>query len=202
MIGFSGAHRSGKTTLARAVAEQSGIHFHETNTSAMLKARGIDPVGVHDLGARIELQWIILHNHLEEIAKLPRPCIVDRTPADMYAYMAGEITMHNSTVTFGAGLEHYRVQCLRAMAMHYDTVMVVKPLASYEVDPTKPPCNVGYQWMIQHLIEGFLMDENVDHLARATLMTDDFTSRMKHSISILTQRFDQIAELRKTLTIN
>jgi hypothetical protein len=202
VFGFSGAHRSGKTTLAQSVSEETGVRFHQTNTSAMLKSKGIDPVAVHDLESRLSLQTIILENHLQELGELPRPLIVDRTPADMYAYMAAEVTMHNSSAEFGELLEQYRKACLLHTAMHYDSIIVVQPLQHFQVDPTKPPPNRGYQWLIQYLIEGFLNSPEVDHVTRATIVTDDHPSRHKHSVDIIWSRFEDMNTHRKTLSVN
>ena len=43
MIGLVGSHRTGKTTLARAFAEDSGIPFVETSTAEVFRRLGYDP---------------------------------------------------------------------------------------------------------------------------------------------------------------
>ena len=202
VFGFAGAHRSGKTTLAKDVSDALGIHFHQTNTAEMLARHGIDPVGKHGLVDRLEIQRLILKNHLAELARLPRPVIVDRTPADMFAYMAAEVTMHNTAQEFGEYVDAYRLDCIDAIRTHYDTITVCRPLTYFERNLAKPPENLAYQWQIQYLIEGILNHGEMSHLARFYLRTNDRKERAGLMNTQIASRINELAQERKTVSVH
>lgn len=164
MFGFAGAHRSGKTTLARAVAEKLGILFHETSTTQVCKELGLDPVrpGM-SFPDRMNVQTAILSHHLDLLRTLPRPCIVDRTPIDMAAYLLAEVAMHTDLAGGGDREAFDRFDnlaartlniALEAMNRHYGLVIIVAPLPTYVAEEGKPPVNLTYQLHIDALIRG------------------------------------------------
>ena len=154
MFGLSGAHRTGKTTLAQDVAVKLGIHFHNASVSKILKERcGIDPVLITDLGERIKAQGVLLDVYLEQLALAPRPAITDRTPLDMAMYMMGECGMH-SDPELGEQVWKYAERCVFATEKHFDSVFIVAPLPHYVAEEGKPANNRGYQWHLQFLLRG------------------------------------------------
>jgi len=148
LFGLTGAHRSGKTTLARAVADDLGIEFYETSTSQIAKELGYNAVGDLPLEDRLYLQTKLLENHIDQISKLPRPLITDRTPLDFMGYLACEFTMSN-----GSGVSPEVLQraaqfidtCLNATRHYYDTLYYLAPLPDYVVEDGKPADNPIYQ---------------------------------------------------------
>ena len=71
MIGLSGAHRTGKSSLARAFAEKHGIPFVETSASQVFKDLGVDPAATHDFSTRLTVQEEILKRFDAMYAKYP-----------------------------------------------------------------------------------------------------------------------------------
>ncbi|WP_456868398.1 AAA family ATPase [Galbibacter sp. BG1] len=148
LFGLTGAHRSGKTTLARAVADDLGIEFYETSTSQVAKELGLDAVGDLSLEDRLYLQAKLLENHIDQISKLPRPLITDRTPLDFMGYLACEFTMSNGKNVDPEILQHasrFTDACLNATRHYYDTLYYLAPLPDYVVEDGKPADNPIYQ---------------------------------------------------------
>jgi len=154
MFAFTGSHRSGKTTLARDVAGRLGLFFHETSVSRLMQERGINMVEDMSIEKRLEAQEILLEAFAEQLNDIPSPFVSDRCPIDMIAYTLAEVGMHDSSKELGERIQAYTDHALEITAMHYDLIVVTRPLPSYEEDPTKPPMNPAYQSHIQFIIEG------------------------------------------------
>lgn len=60
MLGLSGAHRTGKTTLAQAFAKEQDINFLQTSATAVFKAAGLNPAGHLTIEQRIAVQEAML----------------------------------------------------------------------------------------------------------------------------------------------
>src|SRR3569832_1283795 len=96
LIGLCGAHRTGKTSLAKAYAKKHGIAFMETSVSAIFKELGLDPAASFDFKTRLDIQEVILER-LDAMYSMVAPvsfAIVDRTPIDMLGYTKTEAIGH------------------------------------------------------------------------------------------------------------
>jgi nicotinamide riboside kinase len=197
-FGFAGAHRTGKTTLAKLVAEDLKMTFHDASVSKIMREAGINAVGNVPLEARVEAQEFLLRRYLKDLQWAPRPLVTDRTPLDMIGYMLGEITMHNTDAKLGARIQNYVEECLGATLVHFDTIIVVRPLTTYVEDPDKPPMNRAYQTLVQFIVEGaattcedavFVNHIDVEDLARRRELAND----------ILSNRMTELAEQSKAV---
>lgn len=197
MIGFSGASRTGKTTLAKAVAEKLGFHFYETNVSGSMKALGYDMVSNMPFEKRLEAQEALLHHHLNTLNELPRPFIADRTPIDFIGYMAAEIGMHEHA-ELGERVRSYIERCMKAAAMTYQAIIVCTPLPNYSQEDGKPPLNLGYQDHSQLIISGALIQSDVRR--KFWLMDEDFKFRLQHSCKIIGETMTLIERAREAST--
>jgi predicted ATPase len=195
---ISGCHRSGKTTLAKQVSEALGMHYFDASTTKLMAEFGINAVGDIPLEQRVEAQEFLLKRYLQNLQKAPRPLITDRTPLDMIGYMLGEITMHNSSVELGERVNKYVDQCLDEAIRHFDTVIIVGPLASYTADPKSPPPNLGYQRCVQLLIEGAasLVEP---HMYVSRLDTTHMDDRRDLACQIIYRRMGEIAAQSKQI---
>jgi DNA polymerase III gamma/tau subunit len=183
IIGFSGAHRTGKTTLAREFASVLEFQNLETNTSKFLKDNAdIDVCNITSLHERIKVQKIILGKHIEDI-KSGKNIVTDRTPIDMLAYTLGELTMNNAPEDVWAEFETYRQIALEATSRYYDIIFVTQPLPSYEQEAGKPKANLAYQWQIQYLIQGIISAKEIDIGMIATILTTDRKARLDAALS-------------------
>jgi AAA+ superfamily predicted ATPase len=59
-FGLCGGHRTGKTTLAQAIANQKNIPFIKTDTSAVFRKFGLDPALPMDFSTRLHIQHKVL----------------------------------------------------------------------------------------------------------------------------------------------
>jgi predicted ATPase len=201
MFGFSGAHRSGKTTLAKAVAERLKIHYHDASTTRIAKELGFDAVANLPLIERMEFQTRLLGRFLKDLQAAPRPAITDRTPLDMAAYMLGEITMHNTDAETGETVKNYLDLCIAATNRHFDSIIIVRPLDHYAADPTKPPINAAYQWAHQLLVEG-AVQQTRNNVYDATLITTDLNDRIEGACSLVSDRIAAMKADRETYLLN
>jgi len=195
-FGYAGAHRTGKTTLAKRVAEDLGMHFHDASVSKIMREAGIDAVGDVPMEQRIEAQEFLLRRFLQDLNKAPRPLISDRTPLDMIGYCLGEVTMHNTTPELGKRIDAYVKSCLEATKNYFDTIVILGPLPHYDVAPDKPPPNAAYQRLVQFLVEGAACQVN-PAIYCEWLYNSDFEERRDISNQIFCERITHIAQQSK-----
>jgi hypothetical protein len=95
LVGLTGTHCTGKTTLAKTVADEFGYGFIRTSISDVLKDRGIDPAESMTIRQRIDAQMAILDALDTQWARAgSNPdmiWITDRTPVDLMAYAFGDV---------------------------------------------------------------------------------------------------------------
>lgn len=198
LYGLVGAHRSGKTTLAKRIAEDLGIHLHLTSTTEVAQKYGFDPVAPMSLKDRIRMQLILLTEHCGQLDKLPRPLIVDRTPLDYMAYMLAEVGMVSHMTASPEILlliDKFITACLNATRQHYDCLYYLDPLEEYVMEPGKPAENPAYQRHIALLIQGALYQLHgvVNHvIIRST--DPEFRSEFIHDNIV--ERLDEIGKMR------
>jgi hypothetical protein len=198
LYGFTGASRSGKTTTAQAVADDLGIEFYATSTSAVAKAHGFDAVAPMPLARRLELQHILLANHLEEIEKRSRPLIVDRTPLDFLAYAACEFHMTSHMLadqeTTDLAASFYEI-CLDAAARYYDCIYYLSQLDTYKEEPDKPAPNKAFHRHYDFVVRGALAELS-GRINMAIIHPKDFEDRREWIGEDITERLDVLDKLR------
>ena len=192
---FTGSHRSGKTTLAKAVAQELDIPFYETRSGDVLKAAGINLVGNLSIEDRMAAQELLLDHHVKTLAELPRPLIVDRCPLDMFAYTLAEIGMHTVTdEALDQRLQRYLSRCLTATELHYAGAVLCPPLPSYDAQDGKPPPSVTYQAHIHTLISGAI--EIVDAVSFIALNTPDPQKRLDLASDFIVELMDEMEKAK------
>ncbi|MBA8881799.1 AAA family ATPase [Phyllobacterium myrsinacearum] len=201
LYGLTGAHRSGKTTLGTALAEDlEGLHFHATSTTAVAKAHGFDPVAPMSLAERLKLQRILLSDHIKTVQALPRPLVVDRTPLDYLGYLLAEFNMTSARNTTPEVLDEatsFVNECLDAALTYYDMIFYLSPLPSYEAAEGKPDLNKPFQWHHALLVQGslamlegrlpYMIIEDTTHDFRRDFVQNQIVERMDH-IDIMTRQ--------------
>jgi hypothetical protein len=198
MYALSGAHRTGKTTLAIEVANKLGIHYHDASTSKIAKAAGINIVGDLSIAERLTAQELILDKFIEGVKAAPRPAICDRCPLDMIGYMLAEVTMHNTPLELHQRIQDYVEKCLAMATLHFDMVLMLRPLPTYKVDPDKPPPNVAYQSAVQYAIEGAA--QQAADLHSGVVLTTNFEGRVEAVSNAIKTRLEQLVEETRSLT--
>ncbi|WLR90901.1 AAA family ATPase [Shinella zoogloeoides] len=200
LFGLTGAHRSGKTTLARAVAQDLGLEFYETSVSRTAKEHGYNAVGDMSLTDRLHLQTILLQNHLEEIGKRDRPLIVDRTPLDFMGYLACEFTMTNGNGVDPEVLQQAAIfadKCLETTRAYYDYIFYLAPLPAYVVEDGKPADNPIYQMHHALVVQGGITQLR-DTINSALIYDTDWDVRQEFLHDTIVGRLDTICEERRS----
>lgn len=202
MFGIMGSHRSGKTTLAKALAEQNGIYYFQSSTTAIMAEGGFNPVGVLAPEERIEAQEWLLLRYLELAQDVPRPFITDRTPIDMAAYTLAEVSMHNSSTELGERIDRYVKGCLMAASGMFDTLMVTRPLPFYDAQPDKPPPNPAFQAHIQILIEGMAYHMLSEQVTVGFLTSPEHGQRVEACTNLMNRRMQEMQSDRQAALVH
>lgn len=192
---FAGAHRTGKSTTAKIVAQRLGLPYLDSNVTKEMLAAGFDQVGNLDLERRMECQEKRLELHMEKYAAAPRPCITDRSPLDIAAYTLAEFSMHSS-VELGQRAAELANRCVNLTRIHYDTLIVPRPLPVYLIEDGKPPPNVGFQHHVQYLIEGMATSLSGE-ITTAILTVTSLEDRCDTVTDLIRDRLEDMAEWRK-----
>jgi hypothetical protein len=196
LFGLSGAHRSGKSTLARRLSDKLDIHYAPFSTTALMRAAGYDGVADLSVEDRMTAQERLLDAALAFYDTLPRPVITDRTPLDMIGYMLAEIGMHGTPPAIAERAMAYQLRALEATRIRFNCIIVLRPLPGYEADPTKPPENRAYQWHHQYIVEGAAMNLGVVDLY--LLQTTTLDDRLARAGGFITR---QMTELKESLAL-
>jgi hypothetical protein len=176
-FGISGCHNSGKTTLAKGLSEALGMHLYLTDTTAVAKSIGIDPVAKLSDENRFALQEYLLEHFWETSQKLPRPFVCDRTPLDYVAYTLSTLSHMHGDEQMGKRIATYIDRALWVTTNTFMSIIIVRELDGYEADPKRPPANVAYQRQTQLLIEGLAFG-SLRHINRFIMPLSDHTRRM------------------------
>jgi hypothetical protein len=200
IYGLCGAHRSGKTTVAKAIAEQMGIEFLDSSFN-VAREFGYDPVAPMPLRKRVEMQALVFEHHMHQLDKAPRPLITDRTPVDFFAYLMAEFHMTSDRHAEADVLEAAALlaeHCLAFTPKTYDMVFFMEPLAVYEVDTTKatPPENKAFQLHIDALMRGGLSRIH-DDLNYAFVKAGPLQERVDCVIEQIVERMNEITDLKQ-----
>lgn len=158
-IGIAGAHRTGKTTLAKCVAEQLDIPFVQTTTSAVFKQHGLDPAQVMDFNTRLTIQQHVANaaeNHWQSIQS---NFVTDRTPLDFMAYTLADI--QGKTEVDFAQLEKYLAHCFALTNQFFNQIIVVQPGITLVYETGKAALNQAYIEHLNSLVLGLSYDERV-----------------------------------------
>lgn len=162
LLGLSGASGSGKTTLGLCMSKEFGIPFVPTSITKMANDLGYSsPVVNLSLTDRIKLQYGLLDEMTKLLEKAPRPCIIDRTPIDLIAYLYAEIGMHSlagKQEELAKKVDRFYNLCIDLAEEHLNIIYCLELLPNYETNAKRPPAGLAYQLHCQCLIKGALND--------------------------------------------
>lgn len=177
MIGLAGAHRTGKTTLARAFANETAVQFVETRTSAVFEEMGLDPKKDYPFDVRLDIQNKILKSAESLYKKANTNFITDRTPLDMLAYTMADVQRDNMTESDVREFEKYMERCYEVTNKYFASIIVVYPGIPMVDEPGKAPANTAYVEHIAMLVMGLAVDERLKagrhYISRSNLNLDD-----------------------------
>ncbi len=215
-IGISGAHRVGKSTLAKAAAEKLGMQFCETRCSEVFAKPlgGVLYKPSDDLPFldRVAMQVRMMHHLLDRYKDMTGPFIADRTPVDVIAYMFAEV--RGSSVP--PDQREPVVEALNELAMHAigicDQFMLgvihLQPgIDLIEAEGKAKACPL-YIRHINMLISSLMNGWAGTHFAAYTMPVSvlDLNQRVEHvgyfREAILSKQHAALAELQSTQTLH
>jgi len=147
-IGICGAHRTGKTTLAKAVAKALSMPFVEIGTSAIFAKNSLDPAKPMDFRTRLYIQQQILKHAIEIWFEMDEAFICDRTPIDMMAYTLAEVQGETLDKELEWELAEYLRDCKEATEKYFHYLFLVPPAIPITAAKGKASLSRGY---IEHI---------------------------------------------------
>lgn len=161
-VGLSGAHRVGKTTLAKACEKDLGLVYIDTDVGAVFKNWRLSPKTNYQFEARMALQWHILNHVAEKYeAAGDRPFITDRTPIDLLAYTLFEVDRDNVKGELETDLQAYEKACFDVLNHFFNVVVIVQPGIALTDADTSAQSNVSFMNTINTLASGLTLNEKM-----------------------------------------
>jgi len=159
-LGLCGAHRTGKTTLAIALASDLSIPFVRTTTSQVFAELGLDPAETMDFKTRLFVQNHILDAAEKVWQDSPSPFVSDRTPIDMIAYTLGDV-QGKTDVDFDL-LNQYIDRCYASTNQFFQNLAIIQSGIPLIYEQGKAALNPSYIEHINVLIIGLCQDSRIN----------------------------------------
>jgi hypothetical protein len=160
-IGLCGAHRTGKTTLAREYAIRNNVSFLEMKTTNVFKDLGLDPKVEYDFETRLTIQNSILAKMEYLLNSVEGAFISDRTPIDVLAYTLADVQRSNLTPEQSMAVMRHFEACVKLTNKFYSCLIVVQPAIPIVEAEGKAPAIPAYMEHLNSLILGLVIHEKV-----------------------------------------
>lgn len=193
MKGLCGAHRTGKTTLAKAYAEKNGAIFVETSVSAIFKDLGYSPSEVFDFKTRLDIQEEVLKRVDAIYGCVPAgvDSITDRTPLDMLGYTMAEAIGENVLPEDQDRFATYVQNCFDVTNKRFSAVVLVQPGIPLVQAEGKAAVNLAYMEHLNSLILGLTVDARLKathfYIQRHQLDVDERLTALEGAARRVTQ---------------
>lgn len=182
IIGITGAHRVGKTSLAQAVCDRlnkNGIkaYFISSQVHSIL-----GDLSQHscDFATRLEHQTRLL-DHYNKLCReaMESDCITifDRTPLCFLAYTLSDVPRVLSP-DLDEQFHKYYDACLEDLTFFFNAVFLVRPDIPIVPCATSAAPSWSYQRVVNHIIAGLLFDFVKSKPAIYVLNSIDFDERV------------------------
>jgi len=181
-IGLSGAHRTGKSTIAKKLAEDRGWTYVESIAGGLVKEMGLD-VSVMTWEDRIRYQTALFNQFKAFYEAQTEPFIADRTPLDLATYLLMDLPPVNHP-TVMEYVNKYVQGCLRMTQQYHVIVGLVQPGIPYVEEPDKPVFDSARQEKFNFICRGLISDDRMS--------IDRFV--VPRDITDFEERVDYIAE--------
>ncbi|QFZ84545.1 AAA family ATPase [Variovorax paradoxus] len=166
-LALVGAHRTGKSTLARAFAQKHDIPFVQTGATEVFKALGLDPKAEYPIAERIAIQAAILSafeaQWLDAMARSTF-FISDRSPIDLASYLLADVTRQTLTgqPEVAKAVNYYVKRCIESANRFFATIVLVQPGIALVEEEGKAPACPAYMEHLNALQLGLLTDSRLE----------------------------------------
>lgn len=159
MLGLSGAHRTGKSTLAKEFAAKHNWKFTPTSVSKIFADLGHSPSEKFDFETRLTIQeQVLIRLNRFYSENQGSNVITDRTPIDLMAYTLAEAvgdSVHESLIP---RLKRYIEDCYATTNRHFGSIVLVQPGIPLVSEDGKAVANEAYIEHLNTLIIGLCVD--------------------------------------------
>lgn len=175
IVSVIGAHRTGKSTLAKHYAQKTGCLFLETSTSAVFAELGIDPAAKLDFKTRMDVQEKILEvlEGQYRSVSLKQDVITDRSPLDMVAYTMADCAGDAVPEDQQERLAKYIDKCFEVTNRYFSVVVLVQPGIAMKPTPGKAAANPAYCELLNMILKACMGDDRLTiqgyHLKKSSL---------------------------------
>jgi nicotinamide riboside kinase len=192
-IGFVGAHRTGKTTLAKAIAEELKLDPILSGTSEIVAKHGFNMATDNRLlsPSGIAMQMEIIDALYD--GQVGDCFVADRTPIDAAAYLLADAVAPANFAD--EEVVQYVEKATRETFKRFDLLVLIPPAIEFEARPDKPPFNRAYQFHHHTICRGLLL-EHPDLLTTAVEMPWEVTS-LKARVHFVRGHIREAASARK-----
>lgn len=170
-LAFVGAHRTGKSTLADAFAQQAGVPFVQTGATEVFRILGLDPKAEYPIEQRISVQAAILRAFEEQWLDASRRAtffVSDRSPLDLASYLLADVS--RQTLTGRPEVAHavndYVRACIESANRFFHTIILIQPGIPLVEEQGKAPACPAYMAHLNAIMLGLLGDERLQLAAR------------------------------------
>ena len=194
MIGLTGSHRTGKTTLAKQIEEELGIEYVTLSVSDVIReSTGVECSQISSMDQRLKAQRRLVEACDKTFLRRKGMFISDRTPIDVAAYTMGDACQDMTAAQQKEMLEIID-DCVDITNSSFQTLLLVQPGIPFIEEPGKPKMNMAYQELIHSLCLGLLSDQRttVEWWFVNRNCTDQ-TKRMDAFKSILDTAFEDVS---------
>lgn len=149
-LGLTGAHRSGKTTLAKEVSKNLDVPFIETKVSGIFEELGLDVKGDLSFDERLLVQDAMLIK-CNKFWAAHNKFITDRTPLDFIAYMLADISPKTVlTKDQDNAVSKYFMHCMNSLNINFDGIVFVPMLFNIGLTEEEGKAGTSY-WNRKHV---------------------------------------------------
>lgn len=195
--GLTGAHRTGKTTVGKALAGGMQCPFIGSSASGIAKSMGITTFEGMPKVLRREYQEKVLEAFCEayETESMNGTFVSDRTPLDFAAYVLSEWSPADSDPEHDAWVIDYVKRCKEATSRYFFQVAIVQPGIPFQAEEGKGGGGECLQEVLNTLAIGLITDPEVhSHMMIVPRWMTDNEQRVNCVAAVFGNRFSEYAE--------
>lgn len=159
MIGLVGTSSTGKTTLAKAVSNETGIPFISSQTRTAYAVCGISPEIQSTHAQRMKAQHLILDMAEQDYGIAGGLFITDRTPMDFAAHVIAEASVANLSEEETVEVMNYVARCYRMTNLYFSSLILLQPAIAVIAEAGRTT-NPAYVEHINLIMTGLIADPN------------------------------------------